>query len=75
MEASLLFRSAMDQARRADTLSLIPGTRLAIAEAAVRDGDKTARKQLTDLSADSAQRGYGLFTSRAQRLLGRVRQY
>jgi len=68
-EAAALFRRAADQAKQADTMSLILDNRLAIAEAAVRDGDKTARRQLTDVAADSAQRGYGLFAARAQRLL------
>ncbi len=68
-EASLLFRQAMDQSKRAETLSLILETRLAMAEAASRDGDRSASKQLADLSAEAASRGYGGVAARAQKIL------
>jgi len=71
--AAALFRTATEQARRADTMSLVLETRLAIAETAVKNGDPAARKQLTELAADSAQRGYGLFAGRAQKLLSSLK--
>jgi DNA-binding winged helix-turn-helix (wHTH) protein/tetratricopeptide (TPR) repeat protein len=68
-EASQLFAQAMVKAKQADTFSLVLEARLAIAEAAVRDGDKSARKQLNDLIADSRKQGYSLFAARGQKLL------
>ena len=72
-EAAGLLRHAMEQAKKADTMSLILETRLAMAEKAVSEGDLTARKQITDLAADSAQRGYELFAGRAQKLLASLK--
>jgi DNA-binding winged helix-turn-helix (wHTH) protein/tetratricopeptide (TPR) repeat protein len=72
-EASAFFQRAAIQAKQADTMSLILDNRLAMAEAAVRDGDKAARKQLTDISTDSAQRGYGFYASRAQKLTSELK--
>jgi DNA-binding winged helix-turn-helix (wHTH) protein/tetratricopeptide (TPR) repeat protein len=72
-EASALFQRGAIQAKQADTMSLILDNRLAVAEAAVRNGDRTARKQATDLAADSSQRGYGLVAGRASKLLSEIR--
>jgi tetratricopeptide (TPR) repeat protein len=72
-ESSVLLAKATEQAKRADIMSLTLETRLAVAEAAVRDGNPAARKQLTELIADSTQRGYGLFAGRAQKLLSTLK--
>ncbi len=72
-ESSALLGKAAEQSKLANIMSLLLETRLAVAEAAARDGNPGAKKQMTELISDSSQLGYGTVAGRGRKLLGTLK--